>query len=109
MSARDELAKALFSARRPGGTWNYMTASQQMSYLRSAKRLEHSLGRLGYRKPSTIQYVVVTADGGVYDCSFGLDRQKAQEVADQATADAASVGLDYVYRVAELIEPEAQQ
>jgi len=52
MSARDELARALFSARRPGSNWQYMTDRQQDSYLRSAKRLESSLEALGYRKPS---------------------------------------------------------
>jgi hypothetical protein len=58
----------------------------------------------GYRKPRHIQYVVVTQDGAVYDCSFGSNREAALAVAESATADARSVALDYTYRVAELVE-----
>ena len=70
--------------------------------------MKQMLTEFGYRKPKVIQYMVVTQDGGLYDCSFGLDRERAQAVAEQATADAATVGLTYTYRVAEVIEPEAQ-
>ena len=95
MSARDELATVIETAYdlNPG--------------MATFELLAHATLADGYRKPTLIQYVVVTQDGGVYDCSFGQDRERAQSVADSATADARSVGLDYTYRVAELVEAAA--
>jgi len=66
--------------------------------------MKQMLAEFGYRKRRLVQYVVVTQDGGVYDCSFGRDREAAQAVADEATADAQSAGIDFSYRVAEIVE-----
>mgnify|MGYP003576171364 FL=1 len=66
--------------------------------------MKQMLTELGYGRRGLVQYVVVTQDGGVYDCSFGQNREAAQAVADQATADARSVALNYTYRVAEIVE-----
>lgn len=48
MSEHSELAKAIYYARRPQGTWDYMTERQKDSYERSATRLADVLPHIGY-------------------------------------------------------------
>lgn len=50
MTAHAELAQAIYYARRPQGTWDYMTDRQKDNYLRAAKRLADVLPHLGYGK-----------------------------------------------------------
>lgn len=50
MNGHLELAQAIYYARRPQGTWDYMTERQKDSYLRAATRLADVLPHIGYPK-----------------------------------------------------------
>lgn len=54
MNDRESLARALYVSRRPGSTWEYMTARQKESYLRSADRLVNHFELLGYQKARSV-------------------------------------------------------
>ena len=58
----------------------------------------------GYRKPRILGYVVVGRDGLMHRVQYET-RSAAQEVADEWTRDAKNTGVDWDYRVAEIVEP----
>jgi hypothetical protein len=57
----------------------------------------------GYRRPKVLGYVVVSRDGRMLGHQFG-DRAAAQARADEWTNDCKTGGVDWDYRVAEIVE-----
>ena len=71
-----------------------------------SRPLANHLMGLGYRKPKVLSYVVVGRDGGFVQ-DFGLDRPAAQAFADEWISDCKTAGIDWDYRVAEIVEAAA--
>jgi hypothetical protein len=57
----------------------------------------------GYRKPQVLSYIVVSRDGQPIGKSFP-SRDLAQKRADEWTNDCRVAGVDWDYRVAEIVE-----
>ena len=57
----------------------------------------------GYRKPAVLGYVVVGRDGRMHRTQY-VTRDAAQEVADEWGSDAHEAGIDWDYRVVEIVE-----
>lgn len=62
-----------------------------------------ALADLGYRKPRVLAYVVLDRDGQIIGKQF-TNRPAAQAFADEWTADCKTAGIDWDYRVAEIVE-----
>jgi len=65
--------------------------------------LEDCTDACSYRKPKVIGYVVVARDGKIVANQFKC-RDAAYAFADEWTADCKTAGIDWDYRVAEIVE-----
>ncbi|MCZ9884110.1 hypothetical protein [Arthrobacter sp. B2a2-09] len=62
----------------------------------------------GYRKPVVVGYAVVGGKSGQFVRSFGAgERDAALAFADESTRDCADMGIDFDYRIAEIVEAAA--
>lgn len=70
---------------------------------RTATTAVEAILAAGYRKPKVIVYLVISRDGRVIGEQFA-DREPAQTRADEWTNDCKTAGIDWDYRVAEIVE-----
>ena len=99
-TAREDLAKTATNAFYVGGTnLNLMTAVLRLAWFRVADAIIAA----GYRKPRVLGYVVVGRDGRMHRTQYAT-RDTAQEVADEWGSDAREAGIDWDYRVVEIVE-----
>jgi hypothetical protein len=96
MSARDELAKVVYKARWVDGIKDVG--------LTTDSAIADAILAAGYRKPKVLGYMVVSRRGSMVGNQHE-DRESAQKVADEWTADCQTAGIDWDYRVAEITEP----
>lgn len=97
MSARDELATVIVEA--------YGEDSGACPCEQDLDVAAHILSA-GYRKPKVIGYIVVDRGGILVGKQF-KHREAAQAFADESTADCETAGIDWDYRVAEIVEAGA--
>lgn len=64
------------------------------------------LAAAGYRKGNVLGYIVVDR-GGVIVGNQHKHKESAQTFADEWTADCKTAGIDWEYRVAEIVEAQA--
>lgn len=80
--------------------WSELDSDDRANYT----PLADAILAAGYRKPRILGYVVVGRDGLMHRVQYET-RLAAQEVADEWTRDAKNTGVDWDYRVAEIVEP----
>lgn len=96
--ARDELAQTLKRSEAAQTTFEHKLAF----HLQTAG----DLLRAGYRKPAILGYVIVGRDGQMLGAQYPT-KDAAQAMADEWTKDCDEAGVDWDYRVAEIVEPTA--
>jgi hypothetical protein len=89
MNARDELVTILIH----NIDWVDSTPGSAVEAIHAA----------GYRKSIVLSYVVIDRDGKFIK-DFGDDKVSAQEFAIESTAACTDSGIDWEYRVAEIVE-----
>lgn len=86
----------------------YVIRSQVNWTLEAEPELRKVAGAIlfaGYRTPVVIGYAVVGGRSGQFVRSFGADeREAAQAFAEESTRDCADIGIDFAYRVAEIVD-----
>lgn len=101
MSADDELTQIITSPESFDG--GPVSCGPNPVY---AARTADAIRAAGYRKPSVLGYIVVDR-GGVMVGNQHKHRESAQEFADEWTADCKTAGIDWEYRVAEIVEAQS--
>lgn len=105
MSNRDELRRDLMRALN----WASIDALASTPDYDLAEKLVDAPSLRGYYRlpqPKVIGYVVVDRDGQLIGKQF-QNREAAQAFADEWTADCKTAGIDWEYRVAEIVEAAA--
>ncbi|WP_284763423.1 hypothetical protein [Arthrobacter sp. efr-133-R2A-63] len=106
MNARDKIRKVIYQSNR-ANTQIDLKGNRRLkgSQLAWAGYAADALMADGHRKPIVIGYAVVGGKSGQFVRSFGADeRDAALAFADESTRDCADMGIDFDYRVAEIVE-----
>lgn len=111
MKARDELALELFigdNFNQPReasiADWEYFHAEGRFQgRVEPYEVMADAVLTAGYRKPVVLAYVVVDRNGKLIK-DFGQDKATAQEFAIESTGTCEDAGIDWDYRVAEIVE-----
>lgn len=110
MSARDEFAKDLFLADTAAVSIPDVVAEKEWDECREHNDYAYDLAdrmvAMGYRKAEVVSYVVITRDGRFVK-DFGGDKTAADDFAADSTGDCSDAGIDWDYRVAEIVEVQA--